>query len=374
MRVLAYTLSPWEHAIVNYRLSGPFAHAGWELMQGNLYKDVSLEQIPNADLIVIQRDFPHLISSFCDILDRADHFNIPVILDIDDLLFELPEDHPDQKIHYYTEALLPLLYAVQTVDAVTTTTKPMKKYLERINPRTFLLPNYLDDRVWNFEKVSSGKESGQIVIGYMGGDSHLPDLEPLKPVIEKILNRYQEKVIFHFIGCEPPGDLGLHPGVLWTPMREPDYQKFSQFIIEQHFDIAIAPLQDNLFNRCKSPAKFFEYSVKGIPGVYSRIAPYESQIEQGENGFLTQTLSDWERCLGQLIENPSLCFEMGKKAQERLAQNGLLSQHCYQWVETYSEIISGGKKKIEGSIPTDIFRSVGKQTQDWCRYLSNNQS
>ena len=46
---------------------------------------------------------------------------------------------------------------------------------------------------------------------------------------------------------------------------ENDYKDFATFFQTQSADIFIAPLVDNIFNQCKSPIKFFEYSALGVP-------------------------------------------------------------------------------------------------------------
>ena len=59
-------------------------------------------------------------------------------------------------------------------------------------------------------------------------------------------------------------------------------------------DIAILPLKDDLFNRCKSAIKWVEYSSLGIPSVAVNIPPYSPEIEYSKTGFLYNNPEDFE--------------------------------------------------------------------------------
>ena len=45
-------------------------------------------------------------------------------------------------------------------------------------------------------------------------------------------------------------------------------------LLYDQFDIAIAPLEDNRFNRCKSNLKIIEAGMKGLPIFVQNIHPY----------------------------------------------------------------------------------------------------
>ena len=109
---------------------------------------------------------------------------------------------------------------------------------------------------------------------------------------------------------------------------------FARYFSKQNIDIFIAPLRNNLFNRCKSCIKFLEYSALGTPGVYSRIAPYEGIVVHGENGFLASSPQEWEAYLGILIKDHILRRSMGNAAQDTVKRM-LLSDHAHEWGTVY---------------------------------------
>ncbi|GAH05937.1 unnamed protein product, partial [marine sediment metagenome] len=46
-------------------------------------------------------------------------------------------------------ALAAMMYAIIDADMVTCSSKALMDYLTQFNPNTYLLPNYLNDRLWN---------------------------------------------------------------------------------------------------------------------------------------------------------------------------------------------------------------------------------
>ena len=78
------------------------------------------------------------------------------------------------------------------------------------------------------------------------------------------------------------------------------YKEFATYFQSQDVDIFIAPLEDNLFNRCKSSVKFLEYSCLGVPGIYSNIDPYSIVIKNNFNGLLAYTNDEWKNSLRKL--------------------------------------------------------------------------
>jgi hypothetical protein len=84
--------------------------------------------------------------------------------------------------------------------------------------------------------------------------------------------------------------------------------------------------------------KFLEYSIQGIPGVYSDVAPYSQAITHGENGMLAANLDDWETHLHALIEQPALRQKIGLRARQTILDHWRLSQHAHKWRQAYQEV------------------------------------
>jgi glycosyltransferase involved in cell wall biosynthesis len=364
--VAAYTFAPWEHALAMLRIVSPLKHAGLELLRGVEAGRVDTAKAAEADLILLQRDFPHSRAAFEEILSIAQEKKVPLVLDLDDLLLELPPDHPDKAAHQDSGVLLPILGGILQVDAVTVSSVPLRDYLLRFNPNVFLLPNYLDEDIWSLQAPPGPQHA--LVIGYMGGNSHRPDLDFVLPALQAVLEEH-ERLKLHFYGLQPPQALRDDSRVIWTPVESSSYAEFAAHFSNQHWDILIAPLKDNLFNRSKSAVKFLEYSALGVPGVYSRILPYERLVQDGVNGLLAARMQDWQEGLNRLIESSTLRRRIGSRAQETLRRNWLISQHAGAWAETY--------QRLSVDLETIRSRQAGrrntlqalKQTERWYQEL-----
>ncbi len=377
-RVVGFTAYPWNHALTHIRLQAPIQQAGMQLLRGNDYERVYLEKIALADLVVIQRDFPRWTTAYQQVIACARAASKPVVYEIDDLLLELPETHPDHSVHYYTQALFPMLQAIVEADAVTATTQALADYLQTFNPTVYVLPNYLDEAIWEYKQPLP--LINRVVIGYVGSSTHTPDLETITPALERILARYGDRIRLKFWSCEPPAGLRSWAEVEWLPVQFSDYGEYARYLAGLDLHIGLAPLADNGFNRCKSPVKFLEYSAVGIVGIYSRLPPYEMIVCQGENGFLASSSEEWEECLVRLIEDESQRVKLGSAAQECVRKDWVLSVHAHQWQAVYDAVIQAARSGVQAR-PTDLrqqrlLRFV-ETVQNWQHRLTNqvdNQS
>ncbi|MBC7801777.1 MAG: glycosyltransferase, partial [Gemmatimonadaceae bacterium] len=79
-------------------------------------------------------------------------------------------------------------------------------------------------------------------------------------------------------------------------------------------DIAIAPLEDTVFNDAKSNIKFIEASMLGLPSVCSPRANFRSVVTDGQDGFLADTDAEWLDALVRLATDPALRDRVGQAA------------------------------------------------------------
>jgi GT2 family glycosyltransferase/glycosyltransferase involved in cell wall biosynthesis len=337
LSLILFTSDPWESAMPVIRVTAPASAAHVAVLRGNEGGQVFLERIPQADLVIIQRDFPHQ-AGYAEVVECARMAGKPVVYELDDLLFELPADHISYDNHLIS--LLPMLAAAVAADAVVTSSPPLKEYLSQFNPRTRCVPNLLDDRLWSLKStLSEGSHEPPVVIGYMGGQTHLHDLETIAPVLLSILERYGDQIRLRFWGGAPPDELRAFAQVEWQSLDLLNYQQFAAYFSQQTCDFFIAPLRDNRFNQCKSAIKFLEYSALGIPGIYSRVGPYNEIVRPGMNGVLAGDPEEWQAHLVELIANPHLRFEMGQQALLTLRREGLLSVRVGECLAAYQEIL-----------------------------------
>jgi len=347
------------------RFIAPFRQIGIRIING-LQNDQSVsELVLDGDMVIIQREFPVRFDDYQKVVEIARREGKPIVFELDDLLFFLPEDHPDRLAQCYASSLLPMLQALSEADVVTVSTPRLRDVLVDYNENIIVLPNCLDDNLWPLTPPALKDSShGTLTVGYMGTNSHRPDLEYITPVLLNLIQRYPRNVSFHFWGTQPSAELSLLPQVRWTPCYFRSYEEFAAFFQTQSADIFIAPLADNLFNRCKSPLKFFEYSALGTPGVFSRLEPYEGVVKHEQNGLLASSLAEWENCLIQLIENDELRFQLAINAQTTIRENWLISQNASRWGEAFQSAFEVKKRKKWDTPTACMIRSINIQLSE----------
>ena len=323
-------------ALAHLRLTAPLGHANINIINGIENGEIMFDRVRDGDIVVIQRDFPREFIGYEKIINIARTEQKPVIFEFDDLLFCLPDNHPDRQNPAHGTSLLPMLQLLMEANLVTVSTPKLREFALNYNDNVVVLPNYFDDTVWQLKPPAlKNQEDGPLTIGYMGGSSHKSDVEYLVPVFLELLNRYPQKIQFQFWGVHPPSTLASFAQVKWSLASVNDYIEFAAFFQDQTADIFVAPLVDNPFNQAKSPIKFFEYSALGVPGVFSRFETYTDTITHGYDGLLALSLDEWTCCLSQLIEDGELRYRLASNAQKTIRENWLLTKNAYQWKDAY---------------------------------------
>ena len=345
------------------RLRGPMHHLGIKVVDGNVNRRSYPRRVLQGDVVIIQRDYPRDLPTYEKVLQTARQTNKPVVYDIDDLLLLMPEEHPERQSQHYVESLLPILQAVHEADLVTTTTPVLRDWLLQYNPNVQILPNFFDDSIWQFRNPEIlDHDDRPLIIGYMGSESHMPDLEMILPVLESLINKYPVSLELHFWGIKPPLKIANFPQVKWIPAVAYEYIDFAKYFQTLMADIFLAPLCENFFNRSKSPLKFFEYSALGVPGVYSKIEPFEQVITHGREGFLASSIEDWYQYTQRLIEDSELRRKLALNAQDTIQKKWLLSKNAFHWLDVYSQVAQGQSlHAIEQNQRIELFRSFSRQ-------------
>ena len=343
--IVHYSADLWEHVCPMQRVVEPAQRLGFELLHGNEWDpssgelEIFPERVSEADLVVIQRDFPRHFEAYEEILRRARALRKPVLYEWDDMLTGLPAVHPDYD--HYMSVRAAILTAILEADAVTCATPYLAEYTRQFNPNVWVLPNYLNDRLWELKPAPAEiPAQPPVILGYLGAHSHRPDLDGVTPVLERLLDEYGDRLRLQLWNIQLPAGLEVRSNVEEPWPGLVSYASFVDTFLQHTWDIGIAPLLDSEFNRGKSWQKFLEYSALGIPGVYSRLTPYETVVEDGVNGFLARSPSEWEACLRALIEDAPLRQQVGQAAQGTARQGWMLSGLAHLWEEAYTQAIS----------------------------------
>jgi hypothetical protein len=154
------------------------------------------------------------------------------------------------------------------------------------NENIVVIPNYLP-RWWIGEaydlhrieeRYEDNKSKPRIAIASStthfdvnGTNNYVDDFTHVNEFIKSTVDEYQ----WVFIGGLPnalkeeaqAGKIEVHRGS--------DLLNYPRELVGKNIDIVVAPLLDNVFNRCKSNIKFLEMSALGIPCICQDLAPYQ---------------------------------------------------------------------------------------------------
>lgn len=296
--------------------------------------DVYMDGLEHADLIIISRMFP--CRETAGFISQMLSCGKPVIYETDDLLTSIPEGNPckisgDGAAPYINNLMGKAALVVVSTDA-------LKEQYAGFARRIEVLPNRIDPALWSFPPPTRG-DDGVITIGYAGSDSHRVDLEMLDDVLERIAHAYAHRVRFCCIGVATERQKRL-PGFRLIEGSQ-GYARYPRLLHDAGFDIALAPLVDNPFNRCKSNIKWQEYSACGFAGLYADLPPYDDTVEHGRTGLLVGPEPDqWYQGIALLITHPELRRELGRQARQEVQRHHTLSSHASEHLDAYRELLA----------------------------------
>jgi len=225
-------------------------------------------------------------------------------------------------------------------------TEALKQRMARLNPRILVVQNALHEQFLEQQGDSTGSgNSAKIVIGYMGTYSHDDDILMVLQALRNVITPRADEIEFQLIGgIREASSLRALYGVNLRPLEvgpNVEYSRFMRWMRTQaKWDLAIAPLVDTPFTRCKSDIKFLDYGILGIPGIYSKVAPYESTVKHLETGLLARnTVGDWTGALEAMISDAALRRRLGAAAREYVSSERTLSQCAHLWREAILSIV-----------------------------------
>jgi len=315
------------------------------------FRWVTFEQVMHyaTDVLICHRTAVTSIAAIDQIAAHCKAHNIRIVYDLDDLLLALPEDHPEH-LTYASKSAAVLRWLLEA-DEVWVSTETLQKHVCQINPCAQVIPNYIDDKLWIKSKMPEVKRERKdpVRLLYMGTQTHDADFGLVKNVLKKLKTEFSESIEINLIGIssntareewfntiKPPPAIGS------------GYPAFVDWICNgMTFDIGIAPLIDNEFNRCKSEMKFLDYSALGLATVASDLNGY-ALIRNGENGFRVKNEDEmWYEALKTLITDSALRSKIQNEARyEIFEKHGYKSVYGYR-IKLLTSLLSEDEKKVK---------------------------
>jgi len=389
-----------------FRIMDPYTFIG-EKHSDDVHVDITFNAEDNDEYflnydIVVFHSFIHQTTHDSNInrIKWLKSKGIKVIMDIDDLWF-VDQRHPmyhQIKASRIGEMKIEMM---RLVDAITTTTSIFAKtIMDRLGVKNVqIFPNAVNEDESQFQ-VNTTK-SDKVRFGWLGGSSHLHDLELMSNGISSTHYSFKDKVQFVLCGFDLRGtvtEMSPNGEKRQRPIQplETVWYKYEKFFTDNYkvlseeyknylhnftetpsfndeneayrrrwtkeinsyatnyntFDVSLAPLVDSLFNGNKSQLKVIEAGFHKKAIIASDVDPYTLDLTSAvDNGVLNnkgnallvnpkRNHKDWAKHMKRLIENPNMIEDLGNRLYETVKDKYSLKNVCNDRVQFFKTIIN----------------------------------
>jgi len=254
----------------HYRVRQPLAAlkaGGW--VDGRVsavhLSPVELERL-NVSSIVFQRQImAPQIEGMREVKALSGAFKI---YELDDYLPNLPLKSSHREA-MPQDVLKSLRQAVALTDRFVVSTQPLAEVFSDLHADIRVVPNNLPVHWWG--GLHSQRRRGRKPrIGWAGGSSHQGDLELIADVVRELA----KEVEWVFFGMCP--DI-LRPYIHEFHIGVP-IEQYPSKLASLDLDVALAPLEQNFFNDCKTNLRLLEYGACGYPVICSDVLCYRGDL------------------------------------------------------------------------------------------------
>jgi glycosyltransferase involved in cell wall biosynthesis len=380
----------------------------------DFHVDIDYEPELNNDAWLKQYDIIHYhrtlgpYENMKSLLARLNDLNIVTIMDIDDY-WEPGNHHPAYELIKSSGLDAMIKRNIVLAENVTTTTPIFADEIKPLNKSVFVLPNAINPNEEQFKPKL--EPSDKIRIGWLGGSSHRYDLEILNGLVSKLQTAgLLDKIQFVLCGFDTRGShttidpvtkqqtvraITPKESVWYTYERiftddyrivSPEYKEYlMKFTQEEYpnvhnepyrrvwtkhistyatnynlFDISLAPIEEHIFNKCKSQLKVIEAGFHNKAIIAQNYGPYQidltNAIEYGgifnnqATGILVDTNknhSDWFNAIKKLIKNPEMITTLQNNLSAKIKDIYSIDNVTKQRKELYQRLVSEKQSKKE---------------------------
>ena len=330
------------------------------------------------------------------LIQMLNSLGVITVGDIDD--YWMPgKEHPIHDVIKFNKINEKIVANLKVAKYVTTTTGLFADEIKKINPNVVVFPNAINPNESQFKEPTI--ESDRLRFGWLGGSSHLHDIQLLDQSLGKITH-LKDKFQFVLCGFDTRGTVteinsatGEHTKrnilpheTVWASYEKIFTQNYSTVSEEykkhlltygqesyenensesysrvwtkpvtsyaknySKFDVSLAPIKNHMFNRMKSQLKVIEAGFYKKAIIASNLGPYTIDIKHSldhgnfvdGNGLLIdeqRNHSDWAKYIEKLIKNPNMAKDMGERLYETVKDKYDLNVVTKNRAEFYKSII-----------------------------------
>lgn len=247
------------------------------------------------------------------------------VFEIDDYLLDVPGAN-EHKRFVAKEIKDSLRRGIGMCDRLVVSTQTLAEVMGDMSQDIRVVPNMLPPERWAHlqGRHRAGKKPR---VGWGGGTSHTGDLLLIKDVV-KALATEVDWVFFGMCPDElrpyiheyhPPVPLDLYPAKLAS----------------LDFDLAVAPLEQHIFNDCKSNLRLLEYGACGFPVVCTETRSYRGSLPV--TLVSSNTTEEWIAAIRSHLADPVASAAQGLALRAAIHQNFMLhGPALHRWLEAWT--------------------------------------
>ena len=234
------------------------------------------------------------------------------------MVFELDDYLPNLPVKSLYRSTIPkdilkaLRQSVALCHRLVVSTPALGAALAGMNDDIRVVPNFLPPRWWA-GRQGQRRQGRKPRVGWGGGSSHTGDLELVADVVRALA----DEVEWVFFGMCPerlrPYVHEFHPGVF--------IDDYPAKLTSLDLDLAIAPLEDNLFNRCKTNLRLLEYGACGFPVICSDLEPYQGDLSVTR---VRNRFKDWRDAIYEHLADLDATARQGDLLRQQVLGQWLL--------------------------------------------------
>ena len=193
-----------------------------------------------------------------------------------------------------------------------------------------IIPTVVDLKKYSNPSLKNKLENSRpMKVCWIGQRLTAKYLEPLNDLFSKLSQRGIAE--FTCIGPDPE-KLGLN-------MKFEPWSESNEVELISKFDLGIMPLVDGYFERGKCGYKIIQYFACSLPVIASPVGVNSSIVDHKENGYLADSIEEWESFILELSNNPDLRIRMGKKGRMKV-------ESCFSLQITSIELLRAFKSAL----------------------------
>ena len=245
------------------------------------------------------------------------------VAELDDYLLNLPlknghRDHIPKEVPRLLRRWLALM------DRFVVSTVPLAEAMAGLHPDIRVVPNRLPPDRWG--RLASLRRQGRRPrVGWAGGVGHQGDLELIADVVKALA----DEVEWVFLGmCPEPMRRYLHE--YHVPVA---IEAYPAKLASLNLDLALAPLEHNIFNDCKSNLRLLEYGACGYPVVCSDVTPYQGDLPVTR---VKNRYKDWVDAIRMHLADLDATAAAGDALRDAIRRDWMLEgPHLSDWLHAW---------------------------------------